>query len=58
MQNETKSQMTRIDNPEEEAKRLYQMIKQITDKGNDAEVKKIKGKLKIVEIRKQIVSEL
>ena len=40
-----------------EATKFYDMIMNIMEKGNDAEVKKIKGKLKGVEIRKQTVSE-
>ncbi len=40
-----------------EATRFYDMIMKIMEKGNDAEVKKIKSKLKVVEIRKQTVSE-
>ncbi len=40
-----------------EATKFYDMIMKIMEKGNDAEVKKIKGKLKVVEIRKQTVSE-
>lgn len=40
-----------------EATKFYEMIMKIMEKGNDAEVKKIKGKLKVVEIRKQTVSE-
>ena len=40
-----------------EATKFYDMIMKILEKGNDAEVKKIKGKLKVVEIRKQTVSE-
>ena len=40
-----------------EATKFYEMIMKIMEKGYDAEVKKIKGKLKVVEIRKQTVSE-
>ena len=40
-----------------EATKFYEMIMKIMEKGNDAEVKKIKVKLKVVEIRKQTVSE-
>lgn len=58
MHDEKKLRTSIAEKPEDEARRLYMMIKQITDKGNDAEVKKIKGRLKIVEIRKQIISEL
>ena len=36
----------------EEAMRLYKVIDSITSKGCDAEVKRIKGKLKVQTVRK------
>ena len=41
----------------QEAYRMYSLLNEITNNGCDAEVKKIKGKLKIIRVKKQIATE-
>lgn len=41
-----------------EACRVYSLLNEITDNGCDVEVKKIKGKLKIIKVQKQIATEI
>ena len=40
-----------------EAYRVYQIIQNITNVGCDAEVKKVKGKLKILSVKKSVASD-
>ena len=40
-----------------EACRVYRIIQNITNAGCDAEVKKVKGELKILSVRKSVVSD-
>ena len=40
-----------------EACQIYSLLNEITDNGCDVEVKKIKGKLKIIRVKKQIATE-
>ena len=40
-----------------EACRVYRIIQNITNAGCDAEVKKVKGELKILSVRKSVASE-
>ena len=41
-----------------EAFRVYSLLNEITDNGCDVEVKKIKGKLKIIKVQKQVATEI
>lgn len=41
-----------------EACRVYRIIQDITNAGCDAEIKKIKGKLKILSVKKSMASEI
>ena len=40
-----------------EACRVYRIIQNITNSGCDAEVKKVKGELKILSVRKSVASD-
>jgi hypothetical protein len=40
-----------------EAFKVYSLLKAITDDGCDAEVKQVKGKLKILKVRKKVAAE-
>ena len=40
-----------------EAYRVYKIIQNITNAGCDAEVKKVKGELKILSVRKSVASD-
>ena len=40
-----------------EAFRVYRIIQNITDAGCDAEIKKIKGELKILSVKKSVASD-
>ncbi len=40
-----------------EAHRIYQILQSITDSGCDAEVKKVKGSLKILSVKKSVATE-
>ena len=42
----------------QEACRVYSLLNEITDNGFDVEVKKIKGKLKIIKVQKQVATEI
>ena len=42
----------------QEAYRVYSLLNEITDDGCDVEVKKIKGKLKIIKVQKQVATEI
>ena len=60
---ERNSSMTKIIKPpSEEAVReacqIYSLLNEITDNGCDVEVKKIKGKLKIIRVQKQVATEI
>lgn len=41
-----------------EACQIYSLLNEITDNGCDVEVKKIKGKLKIIRVQKQVATEI
>ena len=40
-----------------EACQIYSLLNEITDNGCDVEVKKIKGRLKIIKVQKQVATE-
>ncbi|MBR4766115.1 MAG: hypothetical protein IK085_05040 [Clostridia bacterium] len=42
----------------QQAKAMYAAIKKITDKGDNAEVKKVKGVYKVMKVNKRIESEI